>query len=130
MSNLIEAFKRISEYRKARGKIHPLWVLLILIVMGMLAGYGDYRPLQLNVCHKAGGYSVTQFGEILAPTVSTTGFSLFSQADGQPLCGSILRTITINLLRMHGFQSLKSSRRLPAKHVDKTFLPPRSCLKG
>jgi hypothetical protein len=46
MSSLIEAFQQIPEYRKARGKRHPLWVLLLLVVMGMLAGYDGYRPLQ------------------------------------------------------------------------------------
>jgi hypothetical protein len=46
MRSLIEAFQQIPEYRKARGKRHPLWVLLLLVVMGMLAGYDGYRPLQ------------------------------------------------------------------------------------
>jgi hypothetical protein len=30
MSNLIEEFKQFPEYRKARGKRHPLWVSQIL----------------------------------------------------------------------------------------------------
>jgi hypothetical protein len=45
MLTLIESFKQIPDFRKARGKSHPLWVLLLLIVMGMLAGYQGYRPL-------------------------------------------------------------------------------------
>ena len=46
MSCLIEELKVIPDHRKARGKRHPLWVLLLLILMGMMAGYRGYRPLQ------------------------------------------------------------------------------------
>lgn len=42
---LIEALKTIPDYRKARGKRHPLWLLLVFIVMGNLAGYRGNRPL-------------------------------------------------------------------------------------
>ncbi len=34
------------DYRKARGKRHPLWVILVTIVMGNLAGYWGNRPLE------------------------------------------------------------------------------------
>ena len=46
MSCLIEELKAIPDHRKARGKRHPLWVLLLLILMGVMAGYRGYRPLQ------------------------------------------------------------------------------------
>jgi len=46
MSSLIEELKQIPDFRKARGKSHHLWVLLLLIIMGILAGYNGYRPLQ------------------------------------------------------------------------------------
>lgn len=49
MSCLIEELKAIPDPRKARGKRHPLWVLLLLILMGMMAGYRGYRPLQTFV---------------------------------------------------------------------------------
>ena len=49
MSCLIEELKSISDHRKARGKRYPLWVLLLLILMGMMAGYRGYRPLQTFV---------------------------------------------------------------------------------
>ena len=45
MSNLINTLKQVPDFRKARGKSHPLWVLLLLMVMGILAGYRGYRPL-------------------------------------------------------------------------------------
>lgn len=49
MSSLIEEFKQIPDFRKARGQSHPLWVLLLLVLMGTLAGYHGYRPLHTFV---------------------------------------------------------------------------------
>ena len=49
MSSLIDELKQVPDFRKARGKTHPLWILLLLIVMGTLAGYHGYRPLQTFV---------------------------------------------------------------------------------
>ena len=43
--NLIEALQTVPDYRLARGKRHPLWILLVFIVMGNLAGYRGNRPL-------------------------------------------------------------------------------------
>jgi hypothetical protein len=43
--DLIEAFQEVPDYRSARGKRHPLWVILVVIVMGNLAGYRGNRPL-------------------------------------------------------------------------------------
>lgn len=43
---LIEALQRIPDYRHARGKRHPLWIILVTIVMGNLAGYWGNRPLE------------------------------------------------------------------------------------
>lgn len=44
--NLIEALQSVPDYRKARGKRHPLWIILVFIVMGNLAGYRGNRPLE------------------------------------------------------------------------------------
>ncbi|NEQ29606.1 MAG: ISAs1 family transposase [Leptolyngbya sp. SIO4C5] len=43
---LIEALQTVPDYRKARGKRHPLWIILVFIVMGNLAGYRGNRPLE------------------------------------------------------------------------------------
>jgi len=43
---LIEALQCIPDHRGERGKRHPLWVILVFIVMGNLAGYQGNRPLQ------------------------------------------------------------------------------------
>lgn len=45
MSSLISALQSIPDHRKARGKRYPLWVLLVFIVMGNLAGYQGNRAL-------------------------------------------------------------------------------------
>lgn len=45
MSSLISALQSIPDHRSARGKRYPLWVLLVFIVMGNLAGYRGNRPL-------------------------------------------------------------------------------------
>jgi hypothetical protein len=39
MSSLLTALQSIPDHRSARGKRYPLWVLLVFIVMGNLAGY-------------------------------------------------------------------------------------------
>ncbi|MBD2232097.1 transposase family protein [Phormidium tenue] len=44
--NLIEALQTVPDYRKARGKRHLLWIILVFIVMGKLAGYRGNRPLE------------------------------------------------------------------------------------
>jgi hypothetical protein len=43
--NLIEALQSVPDYRHARGQRHPLWIILVFIVMGNLAGYRGNRPL-------------------------------------------------------------------------------------
>ena len=49
MSSLIDELKAIPDFRKARGQSHPLWVLLLLNIMAILAGYRGYRPCQTFV---------------------------------------------------------------------------------
>ncbi|KAI9135304.1 ISAs1 family transposase [Acaryochloris sp. CCMEE 5410] len=49
MSHLIDTLKQVPDFRSAHGRIHPLWLLLLLMVMGMLAGYQGYRPLETFV---------------------------------------------------------------------------------
>lgn len=43
---LIEALQLVPDYRCARGTRHPLWIILVMIVMGNLAGYHGNRPLE------------------------------------------------------------------------------------
>lgn len=42
---LIAQLKQIPDSRHLRGRRHPLWMLLLLSLLGFLCGYGGYRPL-------------------------------------------------------------------------------------
>lgn len=35
----------MPEFRAARGQRHPLWLILLLIILGAMMGYWGYRPL-------------------------------------------------------------------------------------
>ena len=48
---LLEALQGVPDYRKARGKRHPLWIILVTIVMGNLAGCWGNRPLATFASH-------------------------------------------------------------------------------
>ncbi|NEP54293.1 MAG: transposase family protein [Moorea sp. SIO3C2] len=43
--SLIDVLKQVPDFRKARGQRHPLWVVLVMMIMGNLAGYHGNRPL-------------------------------------------------------------------------------------
>ncbi|PSN20480.1 hypothetical protein C7271_02070, partial [filamentous cyanobacterium CCP5] len=43
---LLEALQTVPDYRQARGQRHPLWIILVFILMGNLAGYQGNRPLE------------------------------------------------------------------------------------
>jgi predicted transposase YbfD/YdcC len=43
---LIEQLKQIPDHRHRRGLRHPLWMILLLSLLGYLCGYRGYRPLQ------------------------------------------------------------------------------------
>ena len=43
--NLIERLKKITDYRKSKGRRHALWLVLALVLLGSLCGYRGYRPL-------------------------------------------------------------------------------------
>lgn len=42
---LIDQLKQIPDLRHLRGRRHPLWMILMLSLLGFLCGYGGYRPL-------------------------------------------------------------------------------------
>ena len=43
--SLIDYLKRIPDHRARSGLRHPLWLVLLLIIMGMMSGYWGYRQL-------------------------------------------------------------------------------------
>jgi hypothetical protein len=42
---LIECLKNVPDPRQSRGKRHPLWLALLIIILGAMLGYWGYRPL-------------------------------------------------------------------------------------
>ena len=71
MSNLVESLKQIPDPRQARGKSHPLWILLLLIIMGTMAGYQGYRPLDAFAKEHHQSLSEVIGVEFNAPSFST-----------------------------------------------------------
>lgn len=62
---LIEALQQVKDFRAKRGQRYPLWVILLLIVLGTLNGATSYQALEefaqrhyqalvdhLNLCYK------------------------------------------------------------------------------
>ena len=47
--SLIDVFNQVPDFCNGHGRSHPLWLLLLLMVMSILAGYQGYRPLQTFV---------------------------------------------------------------------------------
>ena len=43
--SLIDYLKQIPEHRAPHGLRHPLWLVLLIIIMGMMSGYWGYRQL-------------------------------------------------------------------------------------
>lgn len=42
---LIDYLKQVPDERNASGQRHPIWLILLIIIMGMLSGYGGDRSL-------------------------------------------------------------------------------------
>jgi predicted transposase YbfD/YdcC len=45
MLSLIEKLKQVKDFRKDKGKRHPLWIVLVVIILGTMLGYLSYREL-------------------------------------------------------------------------------------
>ncbi|XHX79273.1 MAG: transposase family protein [Stenomitos frigidus ULC029] len=43
---LIEALRQVEDFRAKRGQRYPLWVILLLVVMGTLNGCTSYQALE------------------------------------------------------------------------------------
>lgn len=66
MNSLIEHLKKVKDIRRKQGQKHPLWGTLLIVILGLMAGYIGYRALahfaktqhyQLNkyfgICHQS-----------------------------------------------------------------------------
>jgi hypothetical protein len=45
-ANLLEALTQVQDFRAARGQRYPLWLLLLLVIMGTMSGCLGYRALE------------------------------------------------------------------------------------
>ncbi|GCA72798.1 hypothetical protein MiYa_04353 [Microcystis aeruginosa NIES-2519] len=45
MLSLIEKLKQVKDFRKDQGKRPPLWIVLVVIILGTMLGYSGYREL-------------------------------------------------------------------------------------
>jgi len=46
MLTLIESLKKVNDPRQKSGKRHPLWLILLLVIFGVMFGYLGYRDLE------------------------------------------------------------------------------------
>ncbi|MUH00708.1 hypothetical protein F7734_53925 [Scytonema sp. UIC 10036] len=42
-ANLIEQLKQVEDFRTLDGRRHPLWLVLLFVIMGPMSGYVGYR---------------------------------------------------------------------------------------
>lgn len=77
---LIEQLKQIRDPRYIRGLRHPLWMLLMLSLLGFLCGYRGYRPLADFCCqHESSLRDLLE----LAPTQAMPSYSTFRRTSLQ-----------------------------------------------
>lgn len=69
---LIEALQTIADSRSGSGRRYPLWVFLLLIILGTMSGYRGYRGLA-RFMHRHQGHLATRLGLTRAalPSYST-----------------------------------------------------------
>jgi hypothetical protein len=45
-SNLIESLQNIKDFRAVHGRRYPLWLILLLVIMGTISGCKSYYALE------------------------------------------------------------------------------------
>ncbi len=48
-NSLIDYLKQIPDPRKKKGNRHPLWLVLLIMIMGFMSGYWGYRQ-ERKIC--------------------------------------------------------------------------------
>lgn len=68
--NLIEHLQQVRDFRTQ--PVYPLWVVLLLAIMGTMSGYQGYRPLAVFVArHQAELLNVLNLSHSRLPSLST-----------------------------------------------------------
>lgn len=71
-NSLIDYFKQIPDPRKKKGNRHPLWLVLLIMIMGCLSGYWGYRQLGRFVeRHRWALIQLLQIPKARVPSYST-----------------------------------------------------------
>jgi len=45
MNSLIEHLKKVKDFRHLKGQRHPLWFILLIVILGLMTGHLGYRAL-------------------------------------------------------------------------------------
>jgi len=53
MLTLISFLKKVNDPRKNSGKRHPLWLILLLVILGLMFGYLGYKLLHISTVIQA-----------------------------------------------------------------------------
>ena len=46
LTTLIEKLKKVKDYRKAQGIRHPIWVVLLIVILGLMSRNLGYREIE------------------------------------------------------------------------------------
>lgn len=49
LDSLIKYLKQVKDFRACRGRRHPLWLVLLVVVLGILSGHQGYREFEYFV---------------------------------------------------------------------------------
>ena len=52
--NLIQSLQEIKDFRTSRGRRYPLWLILLLVVMGTISGCRSYLHWKTLACATTG----------------------------------------------------------------------------
>ena len=53
MYRLIQVLKKVKDFRRGRGQRHPLWFILLIVILGLMTGHLGYRALgYFAKCHQ------------------------------------------------------------------------------
>jgi hypothetical protein len=105
-ANPIEALSLVKDFRAARGQRYPLWLVLLLVIMGTMSGCRGYRALE----EFASRHHQALLERLSIPLNRYSSDSMFRRI-----------MMNINLVRCHGYASVTSAMRLIVHDLDAMF---------
>lgn len=71
-AGIVEELQKIRDFRTSKGRRHPLWLVLLLVIMGTMSGYLGYRALGDFVKrHKQSLIEILEIPKKRVPSYST-----------------------------------------------------------